>query len=180
VTEAAAVAGAVLACLGIVLLTIADGRRGLALGLALATAGLAAADAAAGKPPLGVTALLVGGLVGALLRLRGGGQAGWGFLPEGSTPRLVAVLVVLIGAGLVAGSELRSPAGAARLAALVVAVLAGGRILAGDRREVALAAASALAVGLGALGGAAALVAGAVAAAGLGVIDGAEPARARG
>lgn len=172
-TEAVAAAGAAMACLGVTLLTIADGRRGLALALALATAGLSVAAAAAGQPPPGVTALLGGGLLGAVLRLRGG-QPGWGVLPPGSTPRLVAALVVLIAAALAAGSGLDSPAGTARLAALVVAVLAGGRILAVDRRSVALAAASAVAVGLGALGGLPALIAGGVAAAGLGAIDGAE------
>lgn len=176
-TEAAALAGAAVACLGVTLLTVADGRRGLALGLAAAVAGLAVAAAAAGHQPVAVAALLAGGLVGAVLRLRGG-QPGWGFLPPGSTPRLVGVLLVLVAAGLAAGAGLGSPAGAARLAALVVAVLACGRILAGDQRWVALAAASALAVGLGALGGAAALFAGGVAAAVLGAIDGAEPAAA--
>jgi hypothetical protein len=177
VTEAAAVAGAVLACLGAALLMIAEGRRGLALGVALIAAGLAAAAAVSGQPAPGVAALLAGGLAGAVLRLRGG-QPGWGVLPPGSTPRLVALLVALIGTGLVAGSGLGSPAGVARLAALVVAVLAGGRILASDRRWIVLAAGSALAIGLGALGGAPSLIAGGVAAAGLGAIDGAEPARA--
>lgn len=170
-TEASALAGAAVACLGVTLLVIADGRRGLALGMGAAVAGLATAAAAAGEHPPAVGALLAGGLVGAVLRLRGG-QAGWGLLPPGSTPRLVGVLVVLVVAGLAAGAGLGSPAGAARLAALVVAVLAGGRILAGDQRWVALAAASALAAGLGALGGPPALIAGGVAAAGLGAIDG--------
>jgi hypothetical protein len=175
VTETVAVAGAALAWLGITLLTVADGRRGLALGIAVASAGLAVASAAAGAPGAGVVALLAGGLVAALLRLRGG-PPGWGVLPPGSTPRLVAALVVLIGAALAAGSQLGSPAGAARLAALVVSVLAAGRILAGERPWAVLGAGSALAVGLGALGGLPALVAGAVVAAGLGTIDGAERA----
>jgi len=179
VTEAIAVAGAALAWLGVTLLAVAEGRRGLALGLATAAGGLATAAAAAGQPPLGVTALLAGGLAAAVLRLRSGGR-GWNILPPGSTPRLMAALVAVLGAGLVASSEIASPAGAARVAGLVVAALALARILTTERRWAALGAGSALALGLGTLGGATGLVAGAAVAAGLGAIDGAEAAEAGG
>lgn len=168
-SEIAAVAGAALAWLGIALLTVADGRRGLALGLVAATAGLVLAAGAAGQAPVGVVALAVGGAGSAALRLRGG-TPGWGVLPAGSTPRLVTAIATLIVAALAFGSGLGTPPGAARLGALVVALLAGVRILTVDRRWALLGGASALALGLGSLGGATALVAGAAVAAGLGAI----------
>jgi hypothetical protein len=177
VTEAIAVAGAALAWLGVTLVSVAEGRRGVALGLAVAAGGLAGAAAAAGQPPLGATALLAGGLVAAALRLRGGGP-GWNLLPPGSTPRLMASLVALVGAALVAGSETASPSGAVRIAGLVAAALAVARILTTGRRWAALGAGSALALGLGSLGGLTGLVAGAAVAAALGAVDGAETAEA--
>jgi hypothetical protein len=170
-TEAAAVLGAAAAWLGATLLLVGDGRRGLALGLVVLTAGLVIASAAAGQQPLGVAVLGAGGAAAAVLRLRDG-RAGWGLLPPGSTPRLVGAIVVVIGAALVAGSQLGSPGGAARLAALAVAALAVGRILTVGQRWAALGSASALALGLGALGGVTALVTAGVVAAGLGSIEG--------
>ena len=170
VSEAAAVSGMAAAWLGAALLMVADGRRGLALGLVVLTAGLAVATAAGGQQPLAVVVLAVGGVLAAALRLRGG-RPGWGLLPPGSTPRLVGTIVGVIGATLVAGFGLGSPEGAARLAALVVAALAAGRILTVEDRWAALGAASALALGLGALGGTAALVVAGLVAAGLGAID---------
>jgi hypothetical protein len=177
VTEAPALAGAAASWLGIALLLVADGRRGLALGLVVATAGLVLATAAAGQPPAGVAALAAGGLIAAALRLRDG-QPGWGLLPPGSTPRLTGAIVVLIAAVIVAGPGIGSAEGAVRLGALVVATLAAGRILTVDQRWAALGAASALAIGLGALGGLTAMVAGAAVAAGLGAIGGADPVEA--
>ncbi len=173
-TEVAAVAGAVLAWLGVALLTVADGRRGLALGLLVATAGLVLAATGAGRAPAGVAALAVGGAAGAALRLRGG-TPGWGVLPAGSTPRLVTAIAVPIAAALALGSGLGTPPGAARLGALVVALLAGMQVLTVDRRWALLGGASALVLGLGSLGGATALVAGAVVAAGLGAIPSDSP-----
>jgi trimeric autotransporter adhesin len=173
VSEAAAVAGAVIAWLGVTLLIASDGRRGVATGLVVLTAGLALAAAAAGQPPLGVAALAAGGAVAAALRLRGG-RPGWGMLPPGSTPRLVGAIVVLIGAALVAGSGLASASGGARLAGLAVAAMAAGRVITVEHRWAALGGASALALGLGALGGTTAMVTAALVAAGLGAIDGDE------
>jgi hypothetical protein len=178
-TEAAAVAGAVIAWFGATLLAVADARRGQSLGLLVLTAGLTLATGAAGRPPLAVAALALGGAAAAGLRLRAG-RPGWGLFAPGSTPYLVGAIIVVIGAVLVAGSGLGSPAGAARLGALAVAALAAGRILTVDQRWAALGGASALALGLGALGGATALIAGAVVAAGLGAIDGDEAVKAGG
>jgi hypothetical protein len=166
----AVVAGAVLAWLGASLLTVAEARWGVALGLSTAAAGLALAAGGAGEAPAGVAALVAGGLVAAALRLRGGAP-GWNVLPPGSTPRLVTAIVVLIGAVLVAGSGLGSAAAAARLSGLVVAVLAGLRLMTVDGRWSAVAAGSALALGLGALGGPTGMVVGAAVAAGLGAME---------
>lgn len=170
-SEAAGVAAMAVAWFGAALLAVADGRRGMAMGLVVLTAGLAVASAAGGQPPLAVAALALGGVVAAALRLRGGPPV-WGLVPPGSTPRLVGVIVVVIGATLAAGSGLGSPQGSARLGALVVAALAAGRILTVEDRCAALGGASALALGLGALGGPAALVACGLVAAGLGAFDG--------
>jgi len=170
-SEAAGVAGVAVAWVGGTLLVVADGRRGLALGLLVLTAGVVLASAASGQPAVGVVALAAGGAFAAALRLRDG-RPGWGLLPPGSTPRLVGAIAVVIGAALVAGSGLGSPQGAARLAALVVAAMGAGRILTVEDRWAALGGGSALALGLGALGGPAALVAAGLVAAGLGAIDG--------
>jgi len=168
--EAVAIVGAAAAWVGVTLLAVADARRGLALGLLVVTAGLVLASAAAAQPPLAVAALGAGGAAAAALRLRSG-RPGWGLLPPGSTPRLVGSIAVVIGAALVAGSQLGSPPGAARLAALAVAGLAAGRVLTVEHRWAALGSASALALGLGALGGAVPLLTAGVVAAGLGTID---------
>jgi hypothetical protein len=179
VTEAAASVGAALAWIGVTVLAVSEARLGSALGLSLVSAGLALSAGAAGQPPLDVAVLAAGGLAAAGLRLHGG-PPGWGLMPAGSTPRVVGAIVVLVGAGLVGGSTLASPGAGtgARLAALVVAVLATGRVLTADGTWAALGAGSALALGLGALGGPSALVAGALVAAGLVAIDRPRPARA--
>jgi hypothetical protein len=80
----------------------------------------------------------------------------------------------VIGVALLAGSGLGSPQGTARLGALAVAALAAGRILTVEHRWTALGGASALALGLGALGGTTALLAAAAVAVALGAIDGDE------
>src|SRR5439155_286846 len=75
---------------------LADGRRGLALGVALATAALAAVvwpDAG----PAAAAVLGLGGLAAAARRLVVG-TAGWGIMPPGSTPRFI----LCIGGGLLA------------------------------------------------------------------------------
>jgi len=90
------VAAAAAAWLGGAIVLLSDGRRGLALGVAVLGAGLAALAFIAGREAEAL-ALLAGGLVSAGLRLRNG-PAGWGVMPAGSTPRLIlAVVAGLIG-----------------------------------------------------------------------------------
>ncbi len=175
--EAMAAAGAVVAWLGATILTVSDARGGAALGLVVAGTGLAVASAAVGRSPMAAAAVAAAGACAGAARLRGG-EPGWGLLPPGSTPRLIGSVVTLIVAGLVAGSGSGTPSAAARLGGLLVCALAAGRMLTTRWRWSSLAAGSALALGLGSLGEAPALLAGAAVAAGLGVIDGAERAQA--
>lgn len=173
---AAAAAG--LAWLGVTFLAASEQRRAGALGLALASLGLAGAQAATGSEPLAPAALAAGGLVAAVLSLRGPRTAR-GAVPAGSTPRLMGSVVVLVVVGLLGGVVLGAPGGIARLGAIAVAAVAAGRVLTTDRRWASLAAGSALALGLGALGGPSGAVTGAIVAAGLGALDGGELAGAR-
>lgn len=177
-TDALAGAGAGLAWLGATLLALSDGRRGMALSVAVTATGLAAGIAAAGAAPAAVVVLLAGGACAAAACLRGPAPA-WGLLPPGSTPRLIGSIVVLMAALALGGSSLSGPAGLARLGGLVVIVLAAGRLLTAGGRWPVLAAGSALALGLGSLGGTAALGAGAVAAVALALVGANEPARAK-
>lgn len=169
-TEALAVSGALLAWLGAALLALSDGRRGLALGLALAGAGLAIALTAAGEDRVAAAALAVSGVCAAALHL-GRGPREWGMLLQGSTPRLIGSVVALIVTALVAGPAIEEPAGAARLGALVAVILAGARLLTAGRGWAALGAGSALALGLGALGDPPALFLAALVAPALGLVN---------
>jgi hypothetical protein len=175
--EALAVAAAAVAWLGAALLVLSEGRRAAALALVAIGIGLATGAAAAGVDARAAGLLAAGAALAAVGRLRGG-AAGWALLPPGSTPRLIASLAVPVAGALVAGSGLGGPAGLARLGALVVAVLAAGRALTVGGRWPVLAAGSALALGLGALGETQGLVAGGAVAALLGLADGAELAGA--
>src|SRR5207245_10450290 len=75
------------AWLGAAMIVLADGRRGLALGIGLVAVGFTAI-AWAGGVWLGGTFLLAGGAVAVIELLRSGPQD-WGRMPAGSTPGLV-------------------------------------------------------------------------------------------
>src|SRR6202011_700036 len=86
-------AAGALAWFGATVTSLAEARRGLALGLVLTGAGLA--GVIAGSRPLDAL-LLAGAAIGtALLRLRDG-RPGWDLLPPGSTPGIVLSIVVLV------------------------------------------------------------------------------------
>lgn len=141
-------ASALAAWLGAAIILLADGRRGLALGLAVMAAGLAAVAFAAGQQLTG-GALLAGGLVAAVLRWRTGPD-GWGLMQPGSTPRIILTIVIGL-VGLYFAASLSSGGGAAvRFAPLASLALAGARLLQGAERAAALTAASALVLALGA------------------------------
>lgn len=162
------------AWLGGTTLTLSEAGGGLAFGLALAASGLALSLAISGDL-VGAGFILASGLAAAGLRLRGGGGDG-GLLPPGSTPRLVLSLAVLIAAGFFGANVIIGAGGSTRVAGLAVALLASARLMGTSRRPPALAAAGALALALGVLGGIAPLAAGV--AAGLGLLAAAESPKA--
>jgi hypothetical protein len=135
---------AFVAWLGAALIVLADGRRGLALGLALITVAFTAL-AWAGGEPLGATAILAGGAVASVQRLRSGTQ-GWGLMPPGSTPRLV----LCVAAGLIAlwfgASVTFGVGGPLRFAGLAVLGLMGARALTSGDQATMLAAVAGLAL----------------------------------
>ena len=143
-TEAAAFA----AWLGGAIIVLADGRRGLALGLALMAASLAVATFMAGQQ-VGAAALLAGGIVGSALRYRSGPE-GWGLMQPGSTPRIILTIVIGLLSLYLALSISTGDGGALRFAALASIALTSARLLQGADRAAALTAASALALALGA------------------------------
>jgi hypothetical protein len=144
VSEAAAFA----AWLGGAIIVLADGRRGLALGVAVMAAGLAGVAFAAEQRLTG-GAILAGGVVAAGLRLRSGPD-GWGLMQPGSTPRIILTVVIGLVALYFAASLSPGDGAAARFAPLASIALAGARLLQGTERAAALTAASALALALGA------------------------------
>lgn len=139
-----AVAAAFLAWLGAALIVLSDGRRGLALGLALVTTGLAALAWPA-STPLGGVAIAAGGLIAAAECWRSG-TASWGIMPAGSTARLI----LCIASGLLAlwlASVVTTGAGAPlRFAVLVVLGLMGARMLMSRDAPVVLTGIASLAL----------------------------------
>jgi hypothetical protein len=149
------VAGAAfVAWLGADLVVLADGRRGLALGLAFLTLSFAILAWPAGMA-VGSVAIGVGGLIAALQCWRSGPQE-WGIMPAGSTPRLI----LCIGSGLLAfwlaASVTTGPDASLRFVVLVVPGLMGARILMSRDVPVVLAGITALALALAAASGLAA------------------------
>jgi hypothetical protein len=135
---------AFLAWLGVSIIVLADGRRGLAVGLGTAAAGLAAIAWHDGE---GTAALIVlgGGVAAALLRSRTGPE-GWSLMPAGSTPRLVLCVAGGLVALWFAASVTIGPDGATRFAALCVIGMSGARIVSSRERSSALTAVAALAL----------------------------------
>ncbi|HSP08139.1 MAG TPA: hypothetical protein VLU92_00920 [Candidatus Dormibacteraeota bacterium] len=122
-----AAVGAFLGWLGVSTIVLADGRRGLAAGLAVATAGLAAIAWQNGD---GVAAVivLIGGGAAAVLRYRAG-PGGWAMMPPGSTPRLIMCVAGGLVALWFAASVTTGSGGATRFAVLSVIGLSGARIV---------------------------------------------------
>jgi len=142
------VAAAAAAWLGGAIVLLSDGRRGLALGLGVLGAGLAALALIAGHD-LEAVALLAGGVAGAALRSRNG-PPGWGVMPAGSTPRLIlAVVAALIGLWLAAAVTSGEGAGL-RFAVTVLLAMLVLRLPLGAEPAAAAGAASGIALALGA------------------------------
>jgi hypothetical protein len=149
------VAGAAfVAWLGAALIVLADGRRGLALGLAFVTVSLAILTWPSGMAA-GSVAIGVGGLVAAVRCWRSG-PAEWGIMPAGSTPRLILCIAAGLLAFWLAASVTIGPDASLRLAVLVVPGLMGARILSTHDVHVVLVGIAALALALAAVPGLAA------------------------
>lgn len=150
------VAAAFAAWAGAATIVLADGRRGLAAGIAL----IAAAFTTLvwfGAGWFAGAVLLIGGAICAIQLLRAGKQD-WGLMSPGSTPRLILAVVGGILSLWVAASVTSGPGAPLRFACLSVLGLLGGRLLQGRQATPLLAAASGLAI---ALAGASALRGGA-------------------
>ena len=114
-----------IAWLGGALIVLADGRRGLAAGLALLSVAAAGVTWAAGDEG-GAVVLLAGGVVGAALRFTIG-EEGWGLMEPGSTPRMLFAVVVGLVALWVALAVTSGDGGGFRFAVLAALLLLGGR-----------------------------------------------------
>lgn len=138
------VVAGIVAWLGASVVVLADGRRGLALGIVLAAAGLAAV-AWQDAGPITAAAIAGGGVISAAGRLRAG-ELGWQVMPAGSTPRLVLCVAVGLVALWFAFGITTGPGSGSRFAALVGLVLAPARILWSDDPAVQLTATGILAL----------------------------------
>jgi hypothetical protein len=144
-------ASALAAWLGVSLVVLADGRRGLATGTVIATLGLAGAVwPEAGLPA--ALAIVVGGAIAAARRYMAGPE-GWQIMPAGSTPRLVlcvagGLLALWVGLAVTSGHS-----AGLRFAVMSAVGLAGARALIGDDASVAQTALAVLAVAVAAAAG---------------------------
>ena len=126
------------------MIVLADGRRGLALGLALIAVAFAAL-AWSGGDTLAAAALFAGGVIAAVQRLRSGVD-GWGLMPPGSTPRLILVIVAGVLALWIAASVTTGVGAPMRFATLAVLGLMGARALEGRDPAVVLTAVAGMAL----------------------------------
>jgi hypothetical protein len=166
-----AAVGAGVAWFGAALLVLADGRRGLCVGLIVTALGVGAVALASNQAVV-ATVLVAGAAIGGLLRLRDG-QLGWGLLAPGSTPRLVLSILTLFGVLVVV--ETIQGSTPALFATLAVCVLAVTRLTSTQRRSGALGAAALLALGLAPLGGPPAAMVAAIAIVAHGVVPAEAP-----
>lgn len=146
-------AAAFAAWLGASLIVLSEGRRGLAAGLALVTAGFAVIVLVGGGVGAAV-ALLAGGGIAVVQRLRTGPDE-WGVMPPGSTARLVLAAAVGLAALWISTSVMTGPGAPLRFAALSVLGLTVARVLTPSEPPAVLTALAALALSVAAAAGAA-------------------------
>jgi len=139
---------AFVAWLGMSVVVLADGRRGLALGIVLVTAGLAVI-VFQGAGPIAAGALGVGGAAAALRRLTHG-PSGWRVMPPGSTPRVVLCVAAGILVLWISFSATTAGDGALRFVILTVLGLSVARVLSSDEPSTLLTAVALLALGIAA------------------------------
>jgi hypothetical protein len=139
-------AAAFVVWLGVALVVLADGRRGLSAGLALVTIALSVFAWENGGM-LGSAALLLGGGAAAMRRVRSGPE-GWAVMPPGSTPRVILCVGAALLALWIAASLTSGPGAGLRFAVLAAVGLAGARIMSSDDPSALMTAAGALALAL--------------------------------
>jgi len=155
VSEVAAFA----AWFGAAVIVLSDGRRGLALGLAVTTAAFTVL-ALVGGHAVAAAVLAFGGGFAAVQRSRTGPDV-WGLMPPGSTPRLVLSIAGGLLALWISTTLMTGPGAPLRFAALSVIGLMGARALIEDADPnavltaiAALALSVAIAAGLAGTGAA--------------------------
>lgn len=139
-----AVAAAFLVWLGAALVVLSDGRRGLALGLALVTVGLAVLAWPAAMT-FGAVAIAAGGLIAAAECWRSG-PATWEIMPAGSTARLILCIASGLLALWVASAVTTGTGAPLRFAVLLVLGLMGARMLMSREAPVVLTGIASLAL----------------------------------
>jgi hypothetical protein len=139
-------AAAFAAWAGAAVIVLADGRRGLALGIGLIAVGFTALAWTTGMW-LGGALLLAGGSVSIVALLRTGRQD-WGLMPAGSTPRLILAAVGAVLSLWLAASVTTGPGAPLRFAVIAVLGLMAARLLQGQSAVAVLAAAAGLALAL--------------------------------
>lgn len=144
-------AAAFIVWLGAALLVLSEGRRALALGMALVTVGFAVL-ALAGVGALAASAVLVGGGFAAGRRFRSGTDA-WGVMPSGSTARVVLAAAVGLLALWISTSLMTGAGAPLRFAALSVLGLMAARVLTPSEPPAVLTALAALALSVAAAAG---------------------------
>jgi hypothetical protein len=140
------IAAAIVAWAGAAVITLADGRRGLAVGIAVVALGFGALAIANGGW-LGGVALIAGGAVSAIQLARTGSKD-WGLMPPGSTPRMILAVVAAILSLWVAASVTTGPGAPLRFASVAVLGLMAARLLQAQAASPVLTAAAALAIAL--------------------------------
>jgi hypothetical protein len=112
------------------MIVVSDGRRALALGLALITVAFTVM-AWVGGERVAAVALLFAGAVAVIQRLRAGRDV-WGVMPPGSTPRLVLSISGGLLALWIATSVMTGDGAPLRFAVLSVVGMMGARLLMTD------------------------------------------------
>jgi hypothetical protein len=134
------------AWLGAAVIVLADGRRGLAVGIGLVAAGFAGLAWTEGAW-LGSAFLVVGGAA-AVIELLRARPHDWGLMPPGSTARLILAVVGAILSLWIAASVTTGPGAPLRFASLAVMTLMSGRLLQSQSATAVLTAAAGLAIAL--------------------------------
>lgn len=141
-----AVFAAFAAWAGAAVIVLADGRRGLAFGIALIASAFAALAWTAGDW-FGGAAVLAGGAICAIRLLRVGPQD-WGLMPAGSTARLIQATVGGILSLWVAASVTTGQGAPLRFASAAVLGLMAARLLQSHKTAAVVTSAAGLALAL--------------------------------